>query len=53
MFSIIAWLSEMQGSEIIPNNLPWWSILMATVVVYPLLFIGYKENLEQQNNGES
>ncbi|MEL0189396.1 MAG: hypothetical protein VW878_01015 [Candidatus Poseidoniales archaeon] len=43
----------MQGSEIIPNNLPWWSILMSTVVVYPLLFIGYKENLEQQNNGES
>ena len=53
LFSIIVWLSEMQGSEIIPNNPPWWSILMATVVVYPLLFIAYKENLEQQDNGES
>ena len=53
LFSIIVWLSEMQGSGIIPNAPPWWSILMATVVVYPLLFIAYKENLEQQDNRES
>jgi len=43
----------MQGSEMIPNNPPWWSILLVTVVVYPLLFIAYKENLEQQENDKS
>lgn len=26
---------------------------MATIVIYPLLFIAYKENLEQQENGNS
>jgi len=26
---------------------------LATIVVYPLLFIAYKENLEQQENGGS
>tara|TARA_X000001036_G_C20521705_1_gene742402 strand:+ start:437 stop:721 length:285 start_codon:yes stop_codon:yes gene_type:complete len=53
LYSIIEWLSAMQGSEMIPNNPPWWSILLVTVVVYPLLFIAYKENLEQQENDKS
>jgi len=26
---------------------------MATIVIYPLLFSAYKENLEQQENGSS
>ena len=51
LYSIIEWLSAMQGTEIIPINPPWWSIFLATIVVYPLLFIAYKENLEQQENG--
>lgn len=51
LYSIIEWLSAMQGSDIIPNNPPWWSIFLATMVVYPLLFIAYKENLEQHQNG--
>ena len=53
LYSIIEWLSAMQGSEMIPNNPPWWSILLVTVVVYPLLFIAYKENLEQQENDKT
>ena len=51
LYSIIDWLSAMQGSEIVPNNPPWWSIFLATTVVYPLLFIAYRENLEKQENG--
>ena len=53
LYSIIEWLSAMQGSEIIPDNPPWWSIFMATIVIYPLLCTAYKENLEQQENGSS
>ena len=46
LFAIVDWLSRMWGFVIIPDDAPWWVIPAATVVIYPLLYIGYKEEVE-------
>ncbi len=46
LFAIVDWLSRMWGLEIIPDDAPWWVIPAATMVIYPLLFIAYKEEVE-------
>ena len=46
LFAIVDWLSRMWGVVIIPDDAPWWVIPAATVVIYPLLYIGYKEEVE-------
>ena len=46
LFAIVDWLSRMWGMGIIPDDAPWWTIPVATVVIYPLLYIAYKEEVE-------
>ena len=46
LFAIVDWLSRMWGFVIIPDDAPWWVIPAATGVIYPLLYIGYKEEVE-------
>jgi len=46
LFAIVDWLSRMWGLGIIPDDAPWWVIPAATVVIYPLLYIAYKEEVE-------
>ena len=46
LFAIVDWLSRMWGMQIIPDDAPWWTIPAATVVIYPLLYVAYKEEVE-------
>ena len=46
LFAIVDWLSRMWGIGIIPDDAPWWTIPVATVVIYPLLYVAYKEEVE-------
>ena len=46
LFAIVDWLSRMWGMGIIPDDAPWWTIPVATVVIYPLLYVAYKEEVE-------
>ena len=46
LFTIVDWLSRMWGMGIIPDDAPWWTIPVATVVIYPLLYVAYKEEVE-------
>jgi hypothetical protein len=46
LFAIVDWLSRMWGMQIIPDDAPWWAIPAATVVIYPLLYVAYKEEVE-------
>tara|TARA_B100000965_G_C19134229_1_gene558787 strand:- start:281 stop:394 length:114 start_codon:yes stop_codon:yes gene_type:complete len=36
----------MWGMGIIPDDAPWWTIPVATLVIYPLLYVAYKEEVE-------
>ena len=46
LFAIVDWLSRMWGMQIIPDDAPWWTIPAATVGIYPLLYVAYKEEVE-------
>ena len=46
LFAFVDWLSRMWGIGIIPDDSPWWTIPAATMVIYPLLWVAYKEEIE-------